>query len=269
MAESIHKPTVTAKVSPEPSRISRLKTAFLYVLIGGLAASAITSVIALLIGEFNSALLKALLTIFIFFTHGLFILALLWADRYNQVGKLILPTAILVLAFSNLITTTLGTWEIISVSTAWRALGLYILLLGAAFITVGMLKLRIAHQATQIALYSTIGLVIATVATLAPWVLHIMAPFDPLYYRVVAALSILATAGFLIALILRGIALGHAPALKTTKPATHPIPGGLLAIYITVGTIAAFVWMSGFLGFIINGVDASTPRSHQNESRYY
>lgn len=256
--------------APQPSeRISKLKTAFLYVLIGGLAASAITSVIALLIGQFNSAILKSLLTIFIFFTHGLFILALLWADRHNQVGRFVLPTTILVLAFSNLITTTLGTWEIISATTAWRALGLYILILGAAFIVVGLLRLRVAQQAIQIALYTVVGLIIATVLSLIPWVLQIVDTFDPLYFRIVAALSILATASFLIALILRGIAMGRTPTLKNTRPVPSKTPGGMLAIYITLGSIAAMVWFVGFTSFLVDGVRSSQPVRHSDKMRYY
>ena len=268
MTETIKKPTPNAIPTPSP-RLTKLKTAFLYVLIGGLAASAIISVVALLMGHFSSVLLKALLTIFVFFTHALFILAILWADRYNQVGKLLLPTALLILAFSNLITTTLGTWEVISGATAWRALGLYFLIIGAVFVITGILKLRIVHQTTQIALYTTIGLIAATVATLAPWVLQIVVNFDPLYFRIVAALSILTTASFLISLILRGIALGHTPALKTTAPVSQPIPGGLLAIYIVVGVLTSFVWMGGFVGFVASGVEASTSHYYTDSNRYY
>lgn len=268
MTDTIKKSVPNTAPSTSP-RLTKLKTAFLYVLIGGLAASAIISVIALLMGHFSSALLKALLTIFIFFTHALFILAILWADRYNQVGKLLLPTAIIILAFSNLISTTLGTWDVISGETAWRALGFYFLIIGAVFVVTGILKLRIVHQVTQIALYSTIGLIAATVVSLAPWVLQVVTLFDPLYFRVVAALSILATAAFLIGLILRGIALGHSPELKATAPAPQPTPGGLLAIYIVVGTITAFVWFVGFGAFIISGVNASTYHYTGGSNQYY
>lgn len=269
MSESTQQTTARKEVSQPSERITRLKTAFLYVLIGGLAASAITSVIALLIGQFNSAILKSLLTIFVFFTHALFILALLWADRRNQVGKLLLPTAIIVLAFSNLITTILGTWEIISAETAWRAVGLYILILGGVFIAIGALRLRVAHQATQIALFSTIGLVAATILSLVPWVLDLFGSLDPLYFRIVSALAILTSASFLIGLILRGIAVGRRPELKETAPASHQIPGGLLAIYITLGSLAAIVWSVGLTGFIVSGVEASNPHPTHKYDRYY
>lgn len=268
MTEIVEQPALE-KVSEPSGRISKLKVAFLYVLIIGLAAAALTSVIALLIGQFNSSITKSLLTIFIFFTHSLFILALLWADRYNQVGKAVLPTAILVLTFANLITTTLGTWEIISVETAWRALGFYFLVLGAAFIVTGILKLRLTHQATQISLFTSIGLIAATILALAPWVLQVVTTFDPLYYRIVAALSILATASFLIAIILRGIALGHDPLLKSTAPKKQPVAGGMLAIYITTGVITSLVWFTGFMGFVVSGVYASYPQNDNSYNRYY
>lgn len=260
--------TPTVAPQPTPSRITRLKTAFMYVLIAGLAAAAITSVIALLIGQFTSGLSKALLTIFIFFSHSLLILAILWADKYNQVGKVLLPSAITVLVFANLISTTLGTWEIISAQTAWHIFSLYLLILGAVFIVVGLLRLRLAAQATQIALYTSIGLVLATVVSVAPWVLHVVPDFDPLYFRVVAALSILAATSLIISVVLRAIALGRNDNLKLTAPQKHPIPGGLLAIYITLGVITAMVWSSGLTAFLVSGFQASYPSSNYNSTWY-
>ncbi len=264
--DNLHVKEVVAKPT---DRISKLKTAFLYLLIGGLVTSTLISVVALLIGQFNSAIFKSLLTIFIFLSHSLFILAILWADRYNQVGRLLLPTSIVVLTFANIVTTTLGTWELISTEFAWRALGLYVLALGAIFMITGILKLRIAHQTTQVGLFTAIGLISATVLGLIPWVLQIFTNFDPLYYRVIAALSILATASFLIALILRGIAIGHKPALAETAPAKQPTTDGLLAMYITAGSIAAIVWFVGFIGFVISGVDTATPHREPEYNRYY
>ncbi|MDB5162774.1 MAG: hypothetical protein JWO54_955 [Candidatus Saccharibacteria bacterium] len=266
-----HTPSLAAKEasSSEPSRIGKLKLAFLYVLIGGLAASALTAIIALLIGSFNSEIQKSLLTIFVFFSHSLFILALLWADKYNEVGRNVLPTSIFGLALANMITTTLSTWEIISTETAWRALGLYFLIIGAVFIITGILKLRLNHKATKAGLYTSIGSITVLVITLAPWVLHIVDRFDPLYFRSVAALSIFSSTAFLIAIILRGIALARHPELKATIPATHPIPGNLLAIYITVGTITAMVWCSGLAGFLISAVENTRPAFDNGYNRYY
>ncbi len=263
MPEHLEPAAQSAKIEvpkqAEPSRIGKLKLAFLYVLIGGLVASSLTAIISLLIGEFNSEIQKSLLTILIFFSHSLFILALLWADRDNEVGRAVLPTTIFVLTLANMISSTLATWEIISTETAWRALGLYMLIIGAVFIISGILKLRINHQATKITLYTTIGSITALIVTLAPWVLDAFPVFEPLYFRIVAALSIFTSTVFLIGIILRGIALARRPELKATIPTTKPIPVGLLTIYITVGTIAAMVWCSGLVGFLVSAVDSSRP----------
>jgi len=261
---------VEAVAVNDPSRIGKLKLAFLYVLIGGLAASALTAIIALLIGSFNSEIQKSLLTIFIFFSHSLFILALLWADKKNEVGRSVLPTSIFVLALANMVTTTLATWEIISNETAWRALGLYILVIGAVFIITGLLKLRINHQATKIGLFVSIASISVMIIALAPWVLNIVERFDPLYFRIVAALSIFASTAFLIAIILRGIALARHTELAATKPASKSIPAGLLTIYIVTGSIAAIVWCAGFTGFIVSAVQSGQPEHRSNSyNRYY
>lgn len=275
MSEHKETPVKTDPTPPQPStspsRLNRLKTAFLYVLIGALAAAAITSVIALLVGQFSSSIAKALLTILVLFTHSLIILAILTADRFNQVGRLLLPTAITVVVFASIVSTTLGIWEIISAETAWRALSLYFFVLGAVFIIIGLLRLRLAHQATQIALYTAIGFIVATILAISPWVLQVVDAFDPLYFRIVAALSILATTSFLIGIVIRGIALAHNDALKQTTPAKQPLSGGLLAIYIVSGVLTAIVWCVGFTAFLVSGVQASNPTSQPSyeKNRYY
>ena len=272
MPEEIAQPTPTVEAKNEsivsPNRLGKLKLAFLYVLIGGLAASALIAIVALLIGSFNSEIQKSLITIFVFFSHSLFILALLWADKKNDIGRSILPTTIFALALANMITTTLSTWEIITAETAWRALGLYMLVIGAVFIITGIVKLRINQKATKIGLYVSAGSIAALIIAIAPWVLQVVEEFDPAYFRLVAALTIFSSTAFLIALILRGIALARDSALLSTKPVSKPIPGGLLAIYITAGIIAAMVWCGGLSAFIVSAVQSGQP-DYTTSDRYY
>lgn len=257
-------------VAADTTRIGKLKLAFLYVLIGGLAASALISIVALLIGSFNSEIQKSLLTIFIFFSHSLFILALLWADKNNEVGRKVLPTTIFTLTLANMITSTLSAWDIISNTTSWRFVGIYILIIGAAFVIAGIWKLRISHPPTKILLQVTIAAISAIVIALIPWVLQIWSPFDPLYYRIIAALSILASTTFLIAVILRAIALARHAHYAATKPISSHVPNGLMAIYVVVGTVTAMVWSIGFGGFIISAVEASNTTTPQRVyNRYY
>lgn len=236
-----------------PLKITSIKSAFLYILIAGLGLAAITSVVALLIGEFNPLIGKSLGTIFVLFTHSLMLLAILLADVRNQIGKAVISTTLFVTIFLNLITNTLGIWGILSAETAWRWVGLYFLALGGAFIITALLRIRTKSPAHQVATNTSIGFVIATLAVLSPWVLQVVTLFDPLYYRIVAALSILSTVSFLISIILRAIAND-----KKTEPVVkeQPLPNGMLAIYILVGIITAIVWNGGLIALIASSAGA-------------
>lgn len=235
-------------------KMSKLKLAFLYTLIGGLVASAIVAITAILIGEFNTASQKALGTVFIFVTHSLFILGLVWADTKNHIGRKIIPTTLLGVTFANIITSTLGSWEIITGETAWRAFLFYIVLVGSAFIISGIASLRVAHKPTTMLLQTTTGLIAAWTVTLAPWVFAIVERFHPLYFRILSALVILISTTFLVAVIMRSIALARTKSLRVKKDTTDSVPGGLLAYYITIGVVASFIWFVGMFVFIADAV---------------
>ncbi|UTX51589.1 hypothetical protein KI440_01390 [Candidatus Saccharibacteria bacterium TM7i] len=247
---SLHKHPVETE-----SRLGKLKVAFLYTLIVGLGLAALTSVIALLVGEFNAVIGKTLLTIFILFSHSLLLLAILWADTKNQLGKAVISTTIFAALFANLVTSTLGAWEIISASTAWRWVGLYFLAIGGAYIVAALLRLRLPQRTAHIAVNTSVGFVVVTLLALTPWVLHVVENFDPLYFRIVAALSILSSASFLISLILRGIASSKNPELR--KINRHDLPNGMLSIYIVVGVITAITWNVGLVSLIDSGSSAN------------
>ncbi len=244
------------------TRLGKLKVAFLYVLIAGLGLAAITSVIALLVGEFNAVIGKTLLTIFILFSHSLLLLAILWADIRNELGKSVISTTIFTTTFANLITSTLGTWEVISGTAVLNWMGVYFLLIGGSFIIAALLKLRLNQQAIQVAITTAIGFVGVTIITLIPWVLKVVPQFDPLYFRIIAALSILSSASFLIALILRRIAQSKIPASEA-KPKHSTLPNGMLAIYIVVGIITAAVWNIGLISLIDSGTYATSSQTTQ------
>lgn len=245
------------KKQPEPTtRLSQLKIAFLYTLIVGLGLAAITSVIALLVGEFTAIIGKTLLTIFILFSHSLLLLGILWADTKNQLGKAFISTTIFAALFANLITSTLSAWNVISGTVAWRWVGLYFLAIGGAYIITALLQKKLPQRAAQIAVNTSVGFVVVTLLTLAPWVVRVVPHFDPLYFRVAAALAILSSTSFLITLILRGIARNKNPELAT-EPSHHGLPNGMLAIYIIVGVMTVIAWNAGLVSLIDSGAAAS------------
>lgn len=254
--------TAPATKKPTTSRLTQLKIYFLYVLIIGLGLAALTSVVALLVGEFTAVISKTLLSIFILFSHSLLLLGLLWADTEDRIGKSVIATTIFTVVFANLITSTLGAWDVISGATVSSWLGLYTLAVGGAFIISALLGMRLKQHAAYIATTTSIGFVIATLIALAPWVLNVVHSFDPLYYRSIAALSILASASFLISLIFRGIAQSKQPELRKKNHAI--IPNGMLAVYIIVGIITATSWMVGLSTIVDEGTGVTAPYSNYN-----
>ncbi len=241
-------------------KLTTLKTAFLYTLIGGLAASAILAIVAILLGEFSTGIQKAFGTLFTFVTHSLFILGIVWADRKDRLGKDVIPTAILGTAFANIITSTLGTWEVITGETAWRAFMFYMLVIGIAFLVAAVGRLRIKNAPTDMTLNIALGSIVAWGISLVPWVFAVVDTFDPLYFRIVAALSILVGTLMIIALILRTIAKSRSKDIQAEvkRTAAHAhLPGGMLAYYITVGVLTSMIWFGGMIAFIADGVNTS------------
>lgn len=242
------------------AHLSKVKLAFLYVLIASLVASALTAVIALIIGELNEAILKALGTVFIFFTHSLFVLAIVWADTHNRLGKALISTSILAVTVLNMLTATLGIWGVITGDLMWRLTGLYFLILAAVFLITGAMKLTVKNTAVQSLVYATIGLVVVQTLALVPWVLNLFGNLDSLYFRIVSAITIVAATTFLTALILRGIVVARQPALKVKQASTEPaVSGGMVAIYVTIGTITSIVIFAGLIGFLVSATQSALP----------
>lgn len=264
-------PEQPAPVAEENEKIGKLKLALLYTLIGGLSAAALVAIVSILIGDFSSAAQKAIGTIMIFVTHSLFILGLVWADKQDHLGKNIVPTTIIGVAFANIVTMTLGTWDIIESSTAWRAVMFYALAIGVAFIVAGIFRLRVTNKSVLALMNSTAAIIGLWAIALVPWVFDVVDWFDPLYYRIIGALTILGTTTFLIGMILRAIAIAKSPALKAEAQAAARlnVPGGLLAYYIPIGVISIFIWMGGAGSFISSASSDSRYFDNQDNSYDY
>jgi hypothetical protein len=258
-----------AKKSIDP-KLGKLKIAFLYVLIGGLIVSALISVVAILIGQFNEVVVKALLTTFIFVTHSLLILALVSADRHNTIGKNIFPTTIFVAIVLNMFTTTLGTWGVWNNDISWRAFLLYVLAIGAAFIATGALRLRLAHKNTNLAVYATVLLITLLTLALIPWVAAPHASWlGSFYYRLIGAITILGATTLSLSVIFNRIAVSQNPTLARKLNQRIDIPGGMLAIYIVIGTVVGFVWFFGLFILISSAASTDTPTYRYNDNTQY
>jgi hypothetical protein len=194
-AETIEtpEPTPTAVSVEDSVKVGKIKKAFLYILVGGLGLSALISISAILVGEFNSVVAKALFTTLIFVSHSLIVLGIVLADRNNKIGKALLPTVILSVVIANMITTSFGTWEIWDSLYTWRAFQLYILFIGAAFLITSIRRLSISHTATKISTSIALVSVITLTLLAAIWILdpNSFITTEPLFYRLIGALAIL------------------------------------------------------------------------------
>jgi hypothetical protein len=257
------KSTPVVESKEAATKMSRVKLGFLYVLIGGLVVSALISVVAILIGNFNSVVVKALSTTLVLVIHSVLLLTIISADRDNRIGKAIVPTTILGAIIANIITSTLGIWGVWEADLSWRSFMVYILLIGSAFLVAGSLRLIIAHQATKVLVYVTVGLVLAMTLLLLPWIMLDTTSFGDLYFRLVGALAILTFTALIILFIIRRIALSANSSLKTSIPAAPVTPNGMMAILVTVGTFVAIVWFYGMVIFIAQAASLHVDSSHQ------
>ena len=261
---------VTPSIHPKPidPKMSKLKLAFLYVLIGGLVISALISVVAILIGQFNETVLKALMTTFIFVIHSLIVIAIVSADRNNRLGKDIISTTILLTVIANMFTTTLATWQILPYDTSWKTFQVYTLAIGSAFIVTAILKLRtLTHKLTNNLTYTTVGLIILLTVLFVPWILNPDFSWNnSFYFRLIGAMTILAATTFSVAVIFNRIAASqkHQSVKKKDLP---PLTGGMVAIYICVGTIVGVFWLVGFSNLVSHAVFVN--RGYRNYSHQY
>jgi len=256
----------------EPSKFGQLRSFFLYVLIGGLVVSALISIIAILIGEFNEVIQKALLTTFIFMTHSLLVLAVVSSDKYNQIGKSILPTVVLGAIVANMITTTFSTWGIWSGETSWKAFNLYILLIGGAFLIEAAQRLILKHKATTYAVNTTMVAIGLLTLALIPWIFVHPVDLGDFYFRLVSALTVFAGTALSLSIIFNRIAISTRAELRTPAQKPQQTPGGLVAVYIVVGTLTAFFWFYGFIAFVGQATQRSYDRPYydryQQDRRY-
>lgn len=256
------KADATPMDNEQKSKYTKLKLAFLYVLIGGLVISALISVSAILIGEFNAVIQKALLTTFVLVTHSLLALAIVSADSRNILGKSIIATTIMAAVIANMFTTTFGIWQIWGDGASVNAFHLYMLAIGTAFVVAGVLKLHLAHQVTRILTNVSAGLVGFFSLLVVPWiVIDDTAALDAFYFRAIAAAGILTATALVVTAIVNRIAAGQHASLRHAKPSEH-IPGGMLAIYINVGVLVALFWLFGFANLVVDATQINDPDSY-------
>ncbi len=244
-------PVTPVATEENKSKLGKLKLAFLYVLIGGLVISALISVVAILIGEFNDIVQKAIATTISLVVHSSIVLLVILADRTNQLGKAIVPTTFVVTVIASMVTSALGLWGVWGDDLSWRMVNVYALAIGIAFIIDGLMRLRLKTQLMQVLPYVTIGLFALLGLVLIPWILFFDATWvTDVYYRIIGATAILAVTSLVVTAIVNRISIAQKPELAKTKTTIPAYTSGMMAIIITVGVFTAFFWLYGFGAFV-------------------
>lgn len=243
-------PVQQAPLEVRSTKISKIKLAFLYLLIGGLVVTALISVAALLAGSISQSIQSAFITTSLIVVYSAMLLVVVLADTRNELGRSILPTTIFVLLTCQMITNILGVWEIISGDLMMRFVSAYFMVMAGAFLVDGALRLSLKSRVVKSLSYGTSAAIGLLVASLLPWILAgDKTVFGDLYYRVIAAISIVIVTMVIITAIMNRITVYQRPESRPIK--SSAMAGGLVAIVATVGTITAMFMMGGIAVFVV------------------
>lgn len=187
--------------TPPVSRSARLNKYFLYTLVAGLIISALISIVAVLVGEFNSTMARALGTTGSMVGHTLFALMIVSiGSRHSRTGGLIL-NALLAITIASFITSLLAIWDIVTGRVVSDLYLVYFYTFSAVLWVQLLLKVGedALDKATRITSFIGIGLTALLYALLVPTVfIHYPDRTAEFHLRALAASAIaLATASVL------------------------------------------------------------------------
>ncbi len=234
----------------EPSPIKRY---FLYVLIGGLIVSALISIVAVLIGEFNETFGKALATTFIIVIHALIALAFLSVKTRESLSSKLIVDALFWIVIASLLTAILGIWGIFTETLVGDFYGVYFLGIITVLVISALLTAHQQDQTTRAVMYGSIASVTGTFLLIVPYFFadgNYVLP--EVYGRITWAFIILSsTLTVLTAIFDRLYTVKH-PELKIPlKPGAMPTWLKILLVLIVVFFSLPFIMP--FLALVIAG----------------
>lgn len=232
---------------------------FLYVLIGGVIVSALISIIAILIGEINDYIARALWTTLLMVVHAMIALAFISVSGNQRTrGQEIVVNTLFGLTIASFFTSTLGVWDVISGEVTGNLYQVYFNTLIAAFVVQALLSVKLIDKLTNRFMQAAIGLTVTMWAYLIPSAFDDSYPkvLPGVYYRGIAALGIALGTTIVLVVIFHKLHLAKHPELKAVAPAT-PKAGGmpiwLIVILCILGlpfAIGILSMLFGVLGFL-------------------
>lgn len=230
-----------------------VKKYIMYVLIGGLVLSALISIVAVLAGEFNDTVGRAFGTTFAIMLHSLLGLLFLSVKRSRNLSGAILINTVFTLVVASMMTAILGIWDIIPGRVVGDLYSTYFLTIIASLIVSGLVSAHIKDKVVGGLAWSASGTVVVAFASLLPWIFaELPSALPEFYFRVVAALFILAATVTILTIIFDRLFVIKHPELKApTNPNAMPlwlkillgflvfVFGGWWVIALFIGVISA------------------------------
>lgn len=214
-----------------------IKRYVLYVLVGGLVISALISIIAVLVGEFGDTAGRALGTTVLIVIHSLLGLLFLSVKKERSLSSSVIINTLFGVLIASMATSVLGTWDIFSSDIVGDLYLVYFLALTASLLVSALLTTHLKDKVVQGLAWSSIGAVLASFGILLPWVFEDLNYILPdVYYRIVAALSILTATLIVLTVIFDRLYVVKHPELKAARD-PHAMPLGLKIFLIVIAVI--------------------------------
>lgn len=249
--ESLPPSTAVPLAAPQ-KKTSNFNKYFLYTLVAGLVVSALISITAVLIGEFNSTMGRALGTTGSMVAHTLVALLLLSnGTKHNKGNSLVLNTLLLI-TIASFITSLLGIWDLISGRIVGDLYLVYFYTFGAVLWVQLLLEVgnNLVDKATRITSQISIGLTALFYVLIVPTAfINYPDKIAEIHLRAIAASAIaLATASVLSTVFHRIHVFKHpeVKSLPSTKSGWDIVMAvivlffGLPIIFMLIASLASF-----------------------------
>lgn len=230
---------------------------FLYVLVGGVIISGIISIVAVLIGEVNDYVTRALLTTLSMVVHAMIAIAFISTSTTKRtVGQEVVINTLIAIVSASFFTSALSIWQVISTQTTTDFYQLYMYSFIAALIVQMLLSVDIIDVITSKLMKVAVGV------TAFMWLYLIPSVFDnsypktlpEIYYRGIAAIGILLGTVLVLVMIFHRLYIAKHPELKAAAPKRKGMPVWLIVVLCVVGIPIVLGYLGAILSVLLHGL---------------
>lgn len=216
---------ISKEVVPDKSTgLDKFKKYSVYILVAGVVLSALISIVAVLIGEFNSYVIKALFSTGWIVIHSLVALSFVSLNaQKHEISKEIMINTTFVIVIASFFTSVLGTWEIVSRLTTVHFYFAFVMAMVAAGYCGVILRMLRVDNLTKIAANSTIATTIILYVYSLPWIFENNYYVPELYKRIFISISILLGMFTMLTAIFSRMFLSKHPEIAALDPSIGKI----------------------------------------------